>query len=271
MSWRDVAHKDVHDASRSRTIWLLSGFLGVVFVGFAVVDAHLGRGGFGSFLEGTAGLAAVLLPGVAILAGYKSIVDGRADGSLFLTLSLPHSRRDLVVGTFLGRSIVVLAPTTVALAVAGVVGVGLHGSDGALAYPWFLFATGVYGLAFVGFAIGLSMSTTVDRWITLGAVGGYLLLVVAWDTVHSATLLILHRFDVGVLADVPDWALLFRLASPSESYVRLVGAGFDVGAAARYVGDVPVYVDWWMALLVLVAWSLVPLSVGYRRFRAADL
>lgn len=271
MSWRDVAHKDVHDASRSRTIWLLFGLFGILFVGFAVADSRLGRGDFATFLEGTAALTALLVPGVAILVGYKSIVDDRADGSLFLALSLPHSRRDFVAGTFLGRSVVLLAPTTVALAVAGLVGVGLHGSDGALAYPWFLFATGLYGLAFVGFAVGLSASTTADRWITVGAVGGYLLLVVAWDGVHSATLLILHRFDAGVLADLPDWALLFRLASPSESYVRLVRAGLDVGAGGRYVGDAPFYVDWWMALAILVAWSLVPLSVGYRRFRAADL
>ena len=49
-------------------------------------------------------------------------------------------------------------------------------------------------------------------------------------------------------------------------------AGSDVGLAGRYVGeDVPPFVDWWAALLVLVLWIVVPLAFGLRRFGSADL
>lgn len=271
MSWRTIAHKDVHDAGRSRTLWVLSALLVVVFGGYAVGHAYLGEETFPAFVAGLAGLVGVFLPVLALLIGYKSVVHERTSGSLFLTLSFPHSRSDLVVGTLLGRSLVLLAPTLAALAVAGVGGAVRYGTDGAAAYPLFLAASALYGLAFVGIAVGLSLSTTVDRWITLGALGGYLLLVQLWDNLHSMTLLFLHRFEFGVLADMPDWALLFRLVKPSESYYRLLRAGFDVPLADRYVGDVPLYVDWWIALAILAAWIAVPLAVGYRRFRSADL
>jgi hypothetical protein len=272
VSWRTVAYKDVHDAGRSRTLWLVSGLVLVAFVGYAFAHAYVGTATFPAFLEGLATLVGVFLPLVAILLGYKSVVRGRTSGSLFLTLSFPHSRRDVVVGTLLGRSAVLLVPALLALAVAGVVGVVRYGSNGAVLYPWFLFATALYGVAFVGIAVGLSMATAVDRWATVGAVGGYLLLVQVWDNVHSVALLILHRFEFGVLTAMPDWALLVRLAKPSESYYRLVRAAFDVGQAGRYVGEeAPLYLDWWAGALLLLAWCVVPLALGFRRFGAADL
>lgn len=272
MTWQTVARKDIHDAARSRTIWLVAGLLVIAFVGYGFAHTYVGADTFPSFLQGLATLVGVFLPLLAILLGYKSIAHERTTGSLQLTLSFPNSRRDVVVGKYVGRSLVLLVPMAATLAIAGVVGVARYGSDGALLYPWFLLATAVYGIAFVGIAIGLSMSTSVDRRITFGAIGAYLLLVQIWDNIHTATLLTLHRFDFSVLSDMPDWALLFRLVKPSESYYRLVRAGFDVGQAGRYVGDsAPFFVDWWMALVVLVAWCLVPLVVAFRRFGAADL
>lgn len=272
MSWQDIAYKDVHDASRSRGVWLLFGLLAVVSVGYALVHSFLGESTFEAFLEGLTGVVGATVPVLALLVGYKAVVRERTSGSLLLTLSFPHSRRDFLVGKLVGRSTVLLGPMLAALALAGVVGAVRYGTAGALAYPWFLVASGLYGLAFVGIAVGLSMSTTVDRWITLGAVGGYLVLVTLWSGLHSLTLLVLHRFDGTVLADLPDWALLFRLAGPNESFARLVQAGFDGELAGVYLADgTPVYVDWWMAGLLLVGWFVVPIVVGFRRFSAADL
>ena len=272
MTWQTVAYKDIHDASRSRTLWLVSGLLTVAFVGYSFGHTYVGEPTFLAFLQGLATLVGAFLPLLAVLLGYKSIVQGRTTGSLHLTLSFPNSRKDVVVGKFVGRSVVLLVPTAAALAIAGVVGVARYGGDGALLYPWFLLATALYGISFIGIAIALSMSTTVDRWITFGAIGVYLLLVQIWDNLHTATLLVLHRFDFTVLSDMPDWALLFRLIKPSESYYRLIRVGFDIGQAGRYVGEgAPFFVNWWMALVLLVAWCVVPLALAFRRFNSTDL
>ncbi len=272
MTWQDIARKDVSDAGRSRTLWALAGLLLVGFVGYSYGHTYLGEDSFPAFLEGLAQVIGSGLPLLGILLGYKSIVHERKSGSLFLTLSFPHSRRDVIVGKFVGRAIVLLAPTLVALIVAGVVGAVRYGTDGLALFPWFLLATALYGVVFVAISMALSMWTTVDRWITFGALGSYLLLVQLWDNFHSLTILLLHRFDFSVFADMPDWALLFRLLKPSEAYYRLLRAGFDVSLAGRYVGDgTPLYVEWWMALVLLALWCAVPLAVGFRRFGTTDL
>jgi len=270
MTWHDVAYKNVHDASRSRTVWLLFGLLSVLFVGYALGHGFLGDSSFVAFLDGLVRIVVIFLPALGILLGYRSISDDREDGSLLLELSFPHSRRDLIVGSFVGRTVVLLAPTLVSLLLAGVVGAVRYGTDGVLWYPWFLFVSALYGTAFVGISIGLSMVTTSDRRITFGAVGGFLLLAVLWDGLVSFFIGFLHRFDRTVA--MPDWGLFLLLSGPSEAYLRLVRAGFDIGRAGRYVGEgTPAYVDWWAGLLVLALWIVVPLVVGFRRFRTADL
>lgn len=272
MNWRVVAARDVRVAGRSLTIWALFALLSLLAGGYAFLHEYLGPAEFPAFVGGLASVVAVVLPVVAILLGYKSISDERASGALFLTLSFPQSRRDLLVGTVAGRAVVLLAPTLVALAVAGAVGAFKYGTDGLALYPWFLFATALYGTAFLALSIGLSMATTVDRRITFGAFGGYLVGVTFWADFNSVLVLVLHRFQGQVLLDLPDWALLVRLAGPAESFRRLVRAGFDVGMAARYVGEgVPFYVDWWAALALLAAWCVVPLALGFFRFRRSDL
>jgi len=270
MSWRHIATKDLHQARRSPGSWLLTCLSLVLYVGYAVAHSYLGDSSFDAFVSGLSTVTAMSIPVFALLLGYKAIIHERKSGSLFLTLSSPQSRRELVVGTFLGRVVVLLVPTVLSLALAGVVGVVQYGTQGALFYPWFMFVTALYGVAFVALAVGLSMSTTLDRRITLGALGSFLLLGPFWNTVHTFGLLFLHRFDFGVLSDMPGWALLVRLWAPTESYYRLLNAGFDIGQATRYVGG-PLYVDWWMGLVALVAWCTVPVVLGFRRFRTADL
>jgi ABC-2 type transport system permease protein len=272
MSWRDIAYKNVNDASRSRSVWLLTGLLSVLFVGYAVGHGYLGEESFVAFLGGLLGIVGTLLPALGILLGYRSISDDREDGSLLLELSFPHSRKDLVVGTAVGRTVVLAVPTLVALAIAGAVGAFQYGTDGALWYPWFLFVTILYGAAFVGVSIGLSMATTSDRRITFGAVGGYLLLASFWSGLVSFGIGVLHRFGVPGDVATPDWGLFLQLAGPRESFSRLVRVGFDLDRAGQYVGEsAPVYVDWWGALLLLALWVVVPLALGFRRFRTADL
>jgi ABC-2 type transport system permease protein len=41
--------------------------------------------------------------------------------------------------------------------------------------------------------------------------------------------------------------------------------------ANRVAGDVPFYLQDWVAVVVLMAWGAIPVVIGYRRFRAADL
>lgn len=270
MSWRHIATKDLHQARRSAGGWLLTSLSLVLYVGYAVAHTYLGAPSFGAYVSGLSAVTAMSLPVFGLLLGYKSITHERTSGAIRLTLSGPQSRHDLVVGTVVGRVVVLLVPTVSSLAFAGVVGAVQYGTEGALFYPWFVFVTALYGVAFVALAVGLSMSTTVDRRVTLGALSSFLLLGPLWNSVHSLGLLLLHRFDISVLSNVPGWALLVKLWAPTESYYRLLDTHFNIEQATQYVGG-PLYVDWWMGLIALLAWCSVPILLGFRRFKTADL
>jgi ABC-2 type transport system permease protein len=177
-----------------------------------------------------------------------------------------------MVGSFVGRTVVLLVPTLAALAVAGGVGAFRYGTAGATLYPWFLLVTGLYGTAFVGIAVALSAADLSDRRLAIAALGAYLLLVQFYQSLFGFALFVLHRGDTGVFQNPPDWTLLARLAQPREAYYRLLRVGLDIEQAGRYLGaDAPVYVGWWVALGLLAAWALAPLAFGYRRFRVDDL
>ena len=272
MTWRDVATRDVRSASRSAGIWIVGGVQILLFVGLAAVEFVLDGGSFPTYVESLTGVVAVTTPLVALLLGYKSILAERAGGQLRLALSVPHSRRDVAVGKFVGRSVVFAVPTALALCLAG--GVATVLADGSVPWPWlpwFVGVTVLYGVTFVGVAVGVSLSTATGRRVTVGTIGAYLVTVVLWEDIHTAMLLLLHRFDTAVTNDMPGWVLFVRLAAPSESFDLLVRTVFTVERAGRYVDGGVAYVAWPAALGLLVAWTLVPVLFGFVRFETADL
>ncbi|WP_338742268.1 ABC transporter permease subunit [Haloplanus salilacus] len=272
MTWRDVALRDVRAASRSVGIWIVGGAQLLLFVGVAAVEFVLNDGSFSTYVDSLSGVVAVTIPLVALLLGYKSILAERTGGQLRLALSVPHTRRDVAVGKLVGRSAVFAVPTALALCLAG--GVAIMLADGGVPWPWLPWFAGVtvlYGVAFVGLAVGVSLSTATGRRVTVGTIGAYLVTVVLWEDLHTAVLLVLHRFDTAVTNDMPGWALFVRLAAPSESFDLLVRTGFAVNRASRYVDSGAAYVAWPAAFGLLVAWTFVPVALGYLRFKTADL
>ncbi len=265
MSWETIALADIRDAGRSWSFWGLAVLLAGSFVGVVGVVAYLGQTEFTAALGGLVELVSLFVPLVALLLGYRAVAGKRSRGSIYLSLSFPASRRDLAVGTFVGRTVILLVPTLGGLLLAGVAAAVVFGTEGLLMYPWFLLVTALYGAAFVGIAVGLSMATTADRWLTLGALGGYLVLVQLWNALVTIVVLVLHR---GPPAEPPEWSLLAGLAQPPVAFDRLLGLGGDLSPSAP--GAVT-SLDWWLALLVLVLWTVVPLTIGYRRFVASEL
>jgi len=273
MSWQAVARKDIRDSIRSRGLWVLLGFFAFLVLLFAYVGWVDDGGDATAFIRLTMEGFALIVPLVAIVLGYKSVVLERQSGTLALSLSLPHSRAELVLGKFVGRALVFCVPILVAMGGMLAVILALYESVPLIEYLLFIGLNVLYGLAFLALAISLSMSTTSSRRATAGAFGAYVLLVMLWSDLVDVLVLILWRFDGTVLANVPDWALLLQLASPFESYSRVTAALFDMPdvASVYVVEGAPWVVDSWVAAILLLAWVAGPLALGYSRFKASDL
>ena len=287
-TWADVARKDFEDAVRSKLLW---GFI-AVFVSFlamallsaeqlfpdpVTVDAAMA-------LAGVAMLAQLFVPGIALVAGYMSVVGERRSGSLRVLLSYPFSRFDVVAGKLVGRGIVTGTALTAGFAAASVLVVALYGAPDVAAFVGFV-ATGLLvGLTFTGLAVGGSAAaSTRGRAMTL-TIGSFVGMVFFWKPVAVGVYYAITGALPGLRAD--PWYFLLKRLNPLEAYRVLTGAVLDrhvsevprfpledvpatatpeqLELANRIAGDVPFYLGDWFSAVVLLAWGVIPGVAGYR-------
>jgi ABC-2 type transport system permease protein len=309
MTWQAIAHKDFQDAIRSRWLLALSVFF-VAFIGgvpailfgfYAPSDATASSlfGAAGSFpLLGLSlsysGIIAFVVAFIALVSSHGSIIDERESGTLNLLLSLPHSRRDVVVGKVVGRSVVVTLPVLAGylVAIVALLVTGTTVEFGTLLPAIAL--TVLVATAFVAIGVGLSASAESNRQATLGIFGLYFLLAFLWSLVARglpALLNAIARRLPGVspmesLA-VVKFRMFVKYLNPLRAYetlvaqvffgdvvqARLLKAGFGeqlvLNPALKQ--SVPFYFSGWFIFLVLLLWIVVPPALGYATFREADL
>lgn len=81
------------------------------------------------------------------------------------------------------------------------------------------------------------------------------------------------------LLQVPAWYVFLERLTPGGALsavglalINAAGGGSDaLSTASRVIGEVPFYLDLWVSWVVIIAWIVVPLALGYLRFRKAAL
>lgn len=294
-TWRGLARKDVADAVRSKMLW---GFIGV-FVAFLGMSLPVAEQLFpeavtvtpAKALAGVAMLAQLFVPGIALVAGYMAVVGERRSGSLRVLLSYPFSRRDVVVGKLVGRLLVTATALTVGYAVGSVLVVALYGVPDLAAFAGFVGVGVLVGLTFTGLAVGGSAAASSrGRAMTL-TIGSFMAMVFFWKPVAAG----LYYAVTGSLPELQAerWYFLLKRLSPLEAFRVLTSAALDEEVSAvpefpvedvpatatpeqlelanRLAGEVPFYLEEWFSVVVLVAWGVIPVLLGYWRFERADL
>jgi ABC-2 type transport system permease protein len=277
MTWAVVARKDFNDARRSRSLWGLSAaflVLALLFAGlYAFVpeftaDEEVSTLGLMTFLSAPVALFVAV---ASLVVAYKSIAGEAETGSGKLLLSLPHTRRDIVLGKVVGRSLVLAIPVLVGLvAMLAVVFVG-EVAFSVTDYVLFGLVTMLFVLVYMAFYVGISASTTSTARAATLSVLALVLLEFAWDIVPIGAWFVANGFVVppGLFsgAAMPDWVAFLANMPPSSAYMNAV-AGVLTGSMA---GSGPWYLSQWFSLVVLAIWGLVPIVLGYLRYNRADL
>ncbi|WP_254838904.1 ABC transporter permease [Natronomonas marina] len=274
MTWPTIARKEFADALGSRMLWGIVAVIAVMTslsAGFSLLIPEL-EGSAVAAIGGASQFAGLLVPIMALIAAYLAIAGERESGSLKVLLGLPPSRGEVLMGKFLGRAGVVTIGLVLGFAVSGVVTAAIYGTLPLVAFVGTTALTALLGVSFVGIAIGISaLTATRARAMTL-AITAYLGLTLLWDLVpNAAHLLVTGEMPGGV---VPAWLLLLQGLSPTGAYNALTQAlllGGGTAIEARIGGPAPVYLHPAVFLAVLLAWTLLPLAVGYLGFRRADL
>jgi len=294
-TWRQVARKDFADAVRSKMVWgviavfvLFMGLLLLVapatFPSDIEVDAEMA-------LAFVAELAQLFVPVVALIAAYMAVVGERRSGSLRILLSYPFSRFDVVAGKFIGRTVVIGSALLVAVAVTVGITIAVYGNPGGATIAGVLVSVLLFGLAFTGLAVGVSAATATRGRAMATVLGIYLLFLLFWKAIVGGIYYAVNGSLPGLKVDA--WYFLLLRLSPIEAFRALVDGTLEPAVSSalsipvedvppdataeqlklsnRVVGHLPFYLSDWMLVALLVAWALVPVGIGYRRFRNADL
>ncbi|GAA0649968.1 ABC transporter permease [Salarchaeum japonicum] len=277
MSWTVVAKKDFQDAVRSRMLWGLT----ILFVLFMAGMAYLYQvftesGGTGDPTVDTLGLIAflsspvtLLVPITGLVVGHKSIAGEVESGSAKLLLSLPHSRRDAVVGKVVGRAAVLSLSIVVGLAVSLLVMLALYDEYTLASFAVFGVFSLVLGAVYTAIGVGISSLTNDSGRATIGAAGFFILVEFILPLIPTGLVALL---DLNVSPDAV-WPLVFNVIPPSGAYTFALAnfvpeAGFGTG-----LGSLPdtVLLDGPTMIVLLVAWLVLAPLVGYLRFNSRDL
>ncbi|UPM42847.1 ABC transporter permease [Halocatena salina] len=278
MSFVGVVRKDLLDVRRSN---LIRG-IGLLYLAFTVLF-FWGTGSSGDpdmylSLWSMIAIAVLIVPLIALVAAYLSVAGERQSGNLKFLLSYPNSRRDVVLGKLIARSIVVGGAITFAYAVGLALALYYYSDVVIGDFIAFVGLTLLYAVVYVSIAVGLSAATSTRSRAMGGAIGVWFFLNVFWNAfpINPNTIIefVANRLGTSVSQNLKDlvWSL-----SPTGAYMNSMQLVFPDSVAKQTGQDAwidpnaPFYLDGWFMLVILVAWLLVPPLLGYWRFQRADL
>ncbi len=266
MSIQIIAQKEFEDAVRKRTLQLLVGF----FVAFTTIMFHYHRsrlGPSGTFIDlydGILGKLGVIVPVLGVMVGYRAVVGERESGSLKLLLTLPHSRRDVMLGKFIGRCGIIVVTTVVGFVLIGLQTIVF---TELFSLTEWLLAVGeitLFGIIFVAIAMAFSTAMQSARRAMIGAVGLTVLFSFLYDILILTVTGIIDPHPINGSPDPgPNWLFILPRLNPRKA--------FQTPEAIQIATPRPFYLEPWFGVVILVMWLVVPLGGAYLRFKRSDL
>lgn len=281
MSWAVVAKKDFQDAIRSKLLWVLSVLFALLSVGigaaYGSLDALSGGDpsaeGLLYFVASSLGLFVTI---AAIVVCHRSIAGERESGSIKLLLSLPHSRFDVLVGKFVGRTGVLAVPILGTLLLGIAVGSALAGVFSVVTTVQVTLITLLFVAAYAGVFLGISALTGSTTFATAVSVVFFVVFEVLWSLVLLLLRLATNGFDfqAAITSAPPEWYSVLVKVPPSSAFEAALNTAVSTptnvgeagGGAAQGLSQSPA-----LGFLFLGFWLVVPLVIGYVRFRRTDL
>ncbi|SFS92343.1 ABC transporter permease subunit [Halostagnicola kamekurae] len=268
MSWRVIARTDAGLAAEPRSTRLLLGLPAATILVAAYLYPVLGTdpittARFTGFVDGW---LTTVIPLVGVLLGHNAIVSERQSGALLLSLSLPHSRDDLVLGKVLSR----VGLLSGAILAAMTIGAGLvvypFGSLAIGRFIGFAAAIIVFGAIWTNLGIAASLSTGTKQRAAVFSLGLVVLFVMAWNGIAGALRFGLNRTGI-IDGTLPTPVQFVFDHDPGTVFQRVTVGFFDPSTGL----DGPWYLGKWIALAVFLLWLVVPLALSYSRFTSSDL
>ena len=252
-------------AVRSRWALALTGLFLAFSLALATFSgASVAPQGYERVVASLAALAVYLVPLAALAFGYDAIVGSEESGWLHALFALPVARSRVVIGTYLGRAVVLASAIVVGFGVSGLLLLREFGVAGWPTYLWFTLASVGVALAFLSIAVFVS-TIAAEKAHALG------LSLLAW-----AWFVLVHDLlSLGVIAAfaLPDRAVTAMvLANPTGVFRVLVLSQLETAGTGGFTAILAA-TDLSVGLLAaaLLAWIVVPLVAAAALVRRRTL
>ena len=280
-----IAKKEIMDNIRNKWIIIMT----ILFASLTLLASYAGSifGSGWQDLAGTmsimSGLVKYLISIIALILGYSAIIGEIEKGSMNSLISLPTTRREILIGKIIGLGSVITLSILVGFGIAGII-IGLNVENVNYGeYLFFIISSIFMGLIFL--VIGLLLSIILKKRSTAmgAAIFVWVLFAIIWIFIVGA--IIIASGTIQIDAESPDdveiglpdayWASNFF--NPLESYGAFVN--LNIGSVSSSQDSsfemlgiaAPDYYNSTNMLISMFAWFFVPLGLAFWRFEKRDI
>ena len=271
-----IAKKEIMDNIRNKWIILVS----VMFASLTIAVSYFGSlqsqgwQDLGLTISGMANLVTLLVPIIALILGYATIIGEIERGSMNSLLSLSVNRAEIVIGKFLGLGSVLCFTILVGFGAAGLLIAANVPNVDFMDYGIFIGSTMLLGLVFL--SIALCFSTIFNKRST--AMGGAIFLWFLFNLILPIVFfgLLLTSIDLNqVMEDLtliaPWWYHVLNLFNPISVYSSLLT--ITIGPISSTTSGIsnPSWYSGGSLTLVLFVWILIFFIIALWRFQRKDI
>ncbi|MFO7991783.1 MAG: ABC transporter permease subunit [Thermoplasmata archaeon] len=267
-----LAKKEFMDKVRNK--WVL--FIGITFVALILLLSayggvqsrnEAGLKGFEFTMKVGSSIVVLLISIVAVIMGYKTVVEEIESRSIALVLASELSREDVILAKFAGLSSVLSVSIFGGLGIGGLI-IGItSGFGGAIDYLGFILFSVLFGCAYISIAILMSSFVSSTSRALAGGIFVWIFFNMIWDLVLLGILMATgwsFPTDLSTTITYPDWYWFSGAFNPNSAYGT---------AISRLTGStgLPELLNLPLLFCVLMMWIIIPLIIAMYNFDRKDL
>ena len=264
-----VAAKEYRDGLRNKWILAITLLLAFFAVGLAyfgtAASGQVGVASLSTTIVSLASLAIFIIPLIALMLAYDTLVGEDEQGTLLLLLTYPVTRGQILLGKFIGHSAIMATATVIGFGIAALLLARQTGEWQDLEL-WYAFGFFILSSILLG-CVFLAMAQLISAWAAEKSTAAGLALIVWFWFVLIFDLLLLGLL-VMVEGRDNDWLSLLLLLNPTDVFRLANLAGFEAARAytgLNYLAAGPLFQPA-VLLLVLLLWIIAPLLLAQWRF-----
>ncbi len=264
-----LSKKEYMDNVRSKWVIVLS----ILFVALILLISAYGgtqsrrEGGIKGFeftINFASSIVVLLLSIVAIIMGYKTIVDEVESKSVGLLLTSELCRRDVIIGKFLGLASVLATSIVAGLGVGGIVIGILSGFQNVAIYGKFIGLSILFSLTYLSISMMMSAIVNKTSRALAGGVFIWIFFNIVWDLITFGVLAATEGVPTSADFTTPDWYRYVTSINPNTSFSLALNNLLDEIS-------LPPLLNIWTFVGILVLWTVIPIIIAFMIFNRQDL